>query len=66
MSGSGSSRNNQRNMDMFWDMSVLRDMDMVRDNERAEITTKSRRSTSLVRPWVVGEPLRWDKVLAAA
>ena len=64
-----SSRNNLRDMDMVgnsWDS-----MDMISDgnnflHEGAQVATERRCSTGLIRPWVVGEPLRWDKVLATA
>ena len=64
-----SSRDNHRDMDVVgnsWDR-----MDMISDSNNflhkgAQVAAERRCSTSLIRPWVVGEPLRWDKVLATA
>ena len=64
------SRDDEGSMDMV-SRDNHRDMDMILNSDnrridRAEITAKVRSCTSLIGPGVVGEPLRLDKVLAAA
>ena len=63
----GGSRDNNRDMDMFWSrkMDMIsrgnnhRSMDMIRNSNRswAESTSFRRSSTSLIRPGIVGESL---------
>merc|ERR1719278_1075719 len=62
------SRDNNRNMDMVISRNNHRNMDMISnlDNSivsRAEMSPNSRSSTSLIRPRIVGKPLRRHQVL---
>merc|ERR1712096_35060 len=65
------SRDNKRNMDMVISRDNKRNMDMVSNPyncivSRAEMSPNSRGSTSLIRPGIVGKPLRRHQVLTGA
>ena len=63
-----SSWDNKRNMDMVISRNNHRNMDMIRNLyncivSRAEMSSNSRGSTCLIRPGIVGKPLRRHQVL---